>query len=84
MQSFSNLLSYFKLIISIVLALLLWVNSRVDPTDFVKLEESASVEGVRAGMFAMIAAVALFLNVMPSNPTKNMNYGLTFWPGLWV
>ena len=58
--------SIFKLVIALVLLVLLWVNYQLNPTDLVELAEGGSVEGIKAAMFALLAAIALFATIIPS------------------
>ena len=56
----------FKLVIALVLLVLLWVNYQLNSTDLVELAEGGSVEGIKAAMFALLAAVALFATIIPA------------------
>ena len=56
----------FKLVIALVLLVLLWVNYQLNSTDLVELAKGGSVEGIKAAMFALLAAVALFATIIPA------------------
>ena len=59
----ADLFAYIRLSLALTLFLALYAVYEGDPTDFVTLREQSSPEAIQAGMFAFIAAIALFLNV---------------------
>ena len=58
-----DLFAYIRLSLALTLILAVYVVWNEDPTQFVILREHSSSEAIQAGMFAFIAAIALFLNV---------------------
>ena len=60
-----RLIPISKFALALAFLFLIWLNWKSTPTDFVKLEPGGTAQGIQAGMFALIAAAALFLTVIP-------------------
>ena len=69
----ADLFAYIRLSLALMLFLALYAVYEGDPSDFVTLREQSSPEAIQAGMFAFIAAIALFLTVT-HGAESNLNH----------
>ena len=54
-----------KVVFCLVLVFLIWANWSIDPTKYVNLADGGSAEGIKAAMFALIAAAAFLATSLP-------------------
>ena len=78
----NDLLLMVKYILTAVLVVTLYLIWEVNPADMVVIGPQGSAEGIKAGMFALIAGAALFVNITRPQTDHAWNRGQSAFRGL--